>query len=87
MPRSSMGVRSKNVFPVPPPLGSRRCVDVHYGYILEICGHYPASRETYYVRKLIMVSCQDRHPPPRSAYVYVSCKASDIIEDRPCDVL
>jgi len=63
-PAVGMGVRSKDVFPVPPPVGSRRCVDVHYGYILEIYGHSPASRETYYIRKLNMVSCQDRRPRP-----------------------
>ena len=86
MPRSIVWefVR-KEVFVVPPPVGSRRCVYVHYGYILEISGHSPASRETYCVSKLNMVSCQDRRPPPHGAYVCVSCKASGVIEDRPRD--
>jgi hypothetical protein len=55
---------------------------LHFGYLWPS----PASRETYYVRKLNMVSCQDRRPPPHGAYICVSCKASDVIEDRPRDL-
>ena len=74
-----MGIRSKSRFRCP---SSSRIQTVGRCSLFRNRAAIPhASRETYYFRKLYIVSYQDRRPSPRGAYFCVSCEATDGIED------